>query len=403
MPESYLQGMDLFYQTAGPKRFRSLVYPMAPTIEFITGMNATNMDALKVGVAKSTVVIGGRDTPARLQRETIQKEGQYRLLNHARGKSIDDGDEKSVVGYDTTIEQSAPEDKAVLKRFDGPVVRMIERERGMFVWNRDRDRATAQGGGDKQRANEAVQSVFNIEIGDTQAVMMEGLEAMLFGLHPSFPTGAPTDTTQNEWDCLYSLSNMIDSSNTYLGVNRATAAGAYFRGYKVTSARAAVLEDILWETQRAMIRTGGYTNLVICGHGNFQKFYKEADAKGFRMISNDKVPDKMQFGAKNQVIEYLFNSRTVYVICDPQCPEYDSTDTLITDPTAQTFSYGHVYPLRTDTFTTIFRGGYNFNKTPWVALGSKPGEYKADTAQMQFQGNIVCEVPAHNGAFLHVG
>jgi hypothetical protein len=403
MPESYLTGMDLFYGTAGPIGFRSVVYPMAPTIEFITGMNATNTDAKSVGVAKSTVIFGPSQAAA-LQRRTITYEGQYRLLNHARGKAIDDGDEKSVIGYDTTPEQSASEDKAVLKRFDCPVVRMVERERIMKVWHRDRDRALLNSGGDKQRANEAVQGVFNIETRDTQAVMMEGFEAMLFGIHPSYPTGAPTDTALNEWDCLYSFANMIDSSNTYLGVNRALAANKYFRGYKVTAARAAVLEDLLWEMQHSgSLRTGGYTNLVICGERNFQKFWTQAETKGYRMISNDKVPDKMTFGAKNQVIEYQFNSRPVYVLCDPQCPEYDANGVLITDPVNQTFSYGHVYTLRTDSFTTIFRGGYNFAKTPWVDQSDRPGSDKADVAFLKTHMQLICEIPAHNGCFMHCG
>lgn len=403
MPESYLAGMDLFYGTAGPFQFRSVVYPTAPLIEWITGVNATNMDAKSVGVAKSTVIIGPSQA-AKLQRRTITYEGQYRLLNHARGKSLDDGDEKSVQGYDTTPEQSASEDKAVLKRFDGPFVRMVERERIMKVWHRDRDRALLNSGGDKQRANESIQGVFNIETRDTQAVMMEGFEAMLWGLHPSFPTGAPTDTTANEWDTLYSLSNMIDNTNTYLGLNRSNAANKYWRGYKVTASRAAVLEDLLWEMQQSgSLKTGGFTDLVVCGQKLFQKFWKEADQKGYRMISNDKVPDKMQFGAKNQVIEFAFNGRMVYVLCDPQCPEYDANGVLFTDPINQTFSYGHVALLRCDSFTVIFRGGYNFAKTPWVDQSDRPGSDKADVAFMKTHMQLICEIPSHNGYFTKVG
>lgn len=403
MPESYLQGMDLFFGTAGPDQFRSVVYPVCPLLEFVIGMNATNVEAKNIGLAKSSVIISPNGVAA-MQRRTIQNEGQYRLLNHARGKSVDDGDEKSVQGYDTTPEQSGSEDKAVLKRFDGPIVRMVERERIMKVWHRDRDRALLNSGGDKQRANEAVQGVFNVETKDTIAVMGLGIEKMLFGTHPTFPTGAPTDTTLNEWDCLYSLSNMIDSTNTYLGINRSTDAGKYWRGYKVTGARAAVLEDLLWEALLSGTqRTGGYFNLVVCGEKNFQKFAKEASDKGYRLISNDKVPGKLQFGSQQQVIEFGFNGRMVYVLCDPNCPEYDANGALITDPINQTFSYGHVYCLNTKSFTVIFRGGKNFAKTPWVDQSTRPGGDKADVAFMQTHVQVVIEVPSWNAAFTHVG
>lgn len=403
MPESYLQGMDLFFGTAGPDQFRSVVYPTCPLIEFVIGMNATNVEAKSIGLAKSTVIISPNGV-AKMQQRTITNEGQYRLLNHARGKTVDDGDEKSIQGYDTNPEQGSSEDKAVLKRFDGPVVRMVERERIMKVWHRDRDRALLNSGGDKQRANEAVQGVFNVETKDSIAVMGLGFEQMLFGTHPSFPTGAPTDTTANEWDCLYSLANMIDNSNTYLGLSRANSANKYWRGYKVTQARKAVLEDILWEQQQSgMLTTGGYTNLVVCGQRNFQKFWKEADQKGYRMISNDKVPDKLQFGAKNQVIEFAFNGRMVYVLLDPNCPEYDANGVLLTDPINQTFSYGHVYPLCTSSFTTIFRGGYNFAKTKWVDQSDRPGADKADVAFLKTHLQLIVEVPSWNGAFLNVG
>lgn len=403
MPESYLTGMDLFYGTAGPDQFRSVVYPVCPTIEFLIGFNASNEEAKQIGIAKSTVIISPMGVP-QPQKKTISAEGQYRLLNHARGKSVDDGDEKSLAGYDTTPEQSASEDKAVLKRFDGPIVRMVERERIMKVWHRDRDRALLNSGGDKERANQAIRGVFNVETQDTLAVMGLGIEKMLMGTHPSFPTGAPTDTSANEWDCIYSIYNQIDNTNTFLGLNRSSAANKYWRGYKVTAARNAVLEDLLWESQGSgMLATGGFQDLVICGQNNFRKFYKEATDKGYRMISNDKIPDKVQFGSKQQVIEFGFNGRMVYVLCDPNTPEYDTNGVIITDPINQTFSYGHIYILCAKTWDVIIRGGYNFAKTPWKDQSDRPGADKADVAFMRTHINIVTEVPSWNSAFGHVG
>lgn len=406
MPESYLTGLDLFYGTAGPSRFRSVVYPMAPVVEWIIGVNATNKDAMQIGLPSSTVVIGQMASNGPVTRREIQKEGQYRFLNKARGKSIDDGDEKSKTDMDTTPIMGASEDKDVLKRFDGPVARMVWRQRAMKVWHSSRDYAKNNSGGDKQRANEAVQDVYDVEAKDTYAVMALGIEAMLFGTHPSFSTGAPTDTSATRWDCLHSFANIFGVSNTIYGVNRALAANAYFRGAcpNPTASRAAVLEDLLTEItfQHRTFNTGGYTDMAVCGPGNFQKFRREAQDKGYKMISNDKVPGKLEFGTKQEVIEFKFGSRTVYVLCDPNCPEYDSNGVLITTA-SQTFSYGHVGLFNSKTFTVIMRGGKNFSKTPWTPQNTRPGGDDADTANMDVELQIVNEVPSWNSYLTHVG
>lgn len=408
MPEGFLQGLDLFFATAGPNRFRSVAYPVAPTFEFIVGMTATNEEARQIGIAKSTVIISPMGT-AKAQRLTIENEGQYRLLNHARGKTINDGDEKRMSDYDTYPTQSNSTDKAVLKRFDGPVARLCERNRILKVWHTDRDYAKAQGGGDKQRANEAIRSVYDVEQKDGIAAMALGIEKELMGTHPDFPTGLPTDTSQNKWDCLYSFVNMIDPSNTFLGVNRATAAGAYWRGKKTTAARAAVLSDLLWEAFKVdrLADRGGFVNLVVCGWNLFNIFSVEAEAKGYKMISNDKVPNKLQFGSELQVIEFKFGSHVIFVLCDPHCPEYDANGTLITEDnaTSLTFSYGHVYLLNTKQFTTIFRAGKNFSKTPWVdkTKADPEGAEKADVCVLETDMMLIPEVPSWNKIYTHVG
>jgi hypothetical protein len=405
MPEGLLTGLDLFFGTAGPSRFRSVVYPVCPTLEFFIGMNATNEEAKNIGLPKSTVIISPMGT-ADAQRVTIEKEGQYRLLNHARGKSVDDGDEKSMTDYDSGPTQGSSTDKAVLKRFDGPVARMVWRERILKVWHSDRDKASYLGGGDKAAANKAIRSTYDVEFKDGIAAMGLGIELMLMGTHPDFPTGAPTDTSATQWDALYSIYNMIDTTNTYLGINRSTAANAYWRGNKVTAARNAVLEDLLWEywqTNRT-IKTGGFANLVVCGNNNYQKFWNEAQLKGYKMISNDQVPNKLQFGAKQQVIQYLFGSQVIYVLCDPNMPEYDTNGDLWTSNT-QTFSYGHVYILNTKSFTIIFRGGKNFAKTKWInkAEADPEGGEKADVANLDTELQVICEIPSWNMVFGHVG
>lgn len=404
MPEGLLTGLDLFFGTAGPDQFRSVVYPVCPLLEFLIGMNATNEEAKNIGLAKSTVIISPMGT-AKAQQRTITNEGQYRLLNHARGKTVDDGDEKSMSDYGTAPTQGSSEDKAVLKRFDGPVARMVWRERVLKVWHSDRDYAKYMGGGDKAAANRAIRSVYDVETKDGIAAMALGLELMLWGTHPDFSSGAPTDTSLTRWDSLYSLSNMLDTSNTYLGINRSTAANAYWRGYKVTASRAAVLEDLCWEVfqNRTTIVTGGYINLVVCGTNLFQKFWAEANSKGYRMVSNDKIPGKLSFGAQQQVIEFGWNGRMVYVLCDPNCPEYDSTGTRITS-NAQTFSYGHVALLNTKTFTIIFRGGRNFAKSKWIDKSElSEGAEKADFCNLDTELQLITEVPSWNAYFTHVG
>lgn len=407
MPESFLTGIDLFYATKGPDRFRSVAYPVCPFFSFILGMNATNEEALSIGVPDSTVIISPMGS-AKAQRRTIEQEGQYRLLNHARGKAIDDGDEKSMADQDSNPIQGGSEDKDVLKRFDGPNARMCWRNRILKVWHSSRDYASAQGGGDKVAANRAIRSIYDTEHKDGIAVMSVGLEKMMMGTHPAFPSGAPSDTSQTKWDALYSIEQAIHDSNTYLNVNRSLASNAYYRGHRTTSARSAVLEDLLWEAlmTNGIVNTGGYIDLVVTGRTNYQKFWKEAQEKGFKMISNDKVPAKNSFGVGSQVIEFHFNGRPVYVLLDPHCPEYDINGNLI-DPmstTPQTFSYGSVYCLNTATWTIILKGGKNFAKTPWVdkTKADPEGAERADVCTLETELMIVNEVPSWNAVFTHV-
>jgi hypothetical protein len=405
MPESFLQGLDLFFATKGPDRFRSVAYPVAPTIEFILGMNATNEDAMNIGLADSTVIVSPMGT-AKAQKRMIEQEGQYRLLNHARGKSVGDGDEKSMSDYGTNPVQGASEDKAVLKRFDGPLARTCWRNRILKVWHSDRDYASANGGGDKVQANRAIRSVYEVEQKDGLAAMALGFEKMLMGTHPDFPNGAPTDTSLTKWDSLFSIANTIHDSNTYLGVNRALAANAYFRGKRTTTARSPVLEDLLWEALMTdgILDTGGYIDLVITGKALFQKFWKEAQSKGFQQVFVDDIPDVQKFGTKRQAIAFGFNGRIVYVLVDPHCPEFDSNSNLIAQGTSGTFHHGHVYLLNCATWTVIIRGGKNFSKSPWVdkTKADPEGAERSDACVLETELMIVNEVPSWNKTYTNV-
>lgn len=389
------QAVDIFFQKKGPDFVRSTFFPVTPLFDLIIGMNGTIKDAQGIGRPNADVLISGMGY-AKPRKASIMAQRQYMPIIMARGPSTSDGDEKSLTDYDHGPSQNAGEDKAVLKAFDQPRAKFVHRDRVLKVWHSELDTTMSSSGGVEGESRDALRGVYEAEHQRKLAVMCLGFSQMLFGVHPDFPSGAPTDEDQPTWDCLHSIPNMINNSNVYCGTDRALAQNAYWRGNYTTAARAGVLEDLLSESYDdfGIKASGGYIDIVVCGLKLFRKFKKEADTKGYRMVSVDKIPNKLDFGTQNEVIAFGFGSRLIYVLCDPGCPQtVDSNNNLVS---------GHVYLLNSKTFTLAIRGKYNFSMTPWEDQSKIEGGDKADKAELETDIMFMNEVPSWNSIYTTV-
>ncbi len=273
-----------------------------PTFELMIAMTGSNEAGIGLGRPGSALLYAGANTKA--HRLGVTNEREYFPMIMTEAGDVDDGDEKSMQDRDFSPSVGDWEDNAPLNAFQEPRVRFVRRKRALKVPHSDIFTAQDGGSGSAEgQSSKAIRSPSEVEHQRKLATFCKGWNKQLFGTHPSFPTGRPTDEDLKTWDCLHSFSVQLDNDNTLFGVDRALADNAYFRAYRVDAARSAVLEDLLNEVyyDSGIYGKGGGPDLVICGAKIFQRFKKEIDDKRMR-VTQDAMPARPEGGFKREVI-----------------------------------------------------------------------------------------------------
>lgn len=389
------QATDIFFRKKGPDYVRNTIFNVMPTFELFFALQGGNTEGKGLGRPGSSVFLSGVPS-AKARRMAVTNQREYYPIIMTEAGDVEDTDEKSMSDRDFSPSVGDWEDKAPLNAFTEPRVRFVRRKRALKVPHSDIFTAqdTSSGSPETESAA-AIRSPYEVEYQRKLAIFCKGWNKMLFGTHPTFAGGGPTNEALRTWDCLHSFFVMIHDSNTYLGVDRSLADNSYFRGRRITAARNAVLEDLLNEVYYdfGIYGNGGGPDLVITGAKLFQKFKKEIDLKRMR-IATEAIPNRPEWGFKHEILCIGFGNKMIYVIYDPECPETLDEDGNLTS--------GSVLFLDTSTFTMAIHPRYNFALTPWKPQDIIEGGDEADVAYLQASVLLCCEIPSWNAVFTNV-
>lgn len=136
------------------------------------------------------------------------------------------------------------------------------------------------------------------------------------------PTNATT--TREYWDAPFSLQMALDTTSTYLGIDRTVSGNEYWKGNTIT--------DSTQLNIRAMVDYANYTSggprladyglgidTLIMPGDLYGKALREAEARGSRVVTPD-IPEIGKFGLKKYVA--VVDER-VWVVHDPTMPSGD--------------------------------------------------------------------------------
>src|SRR5581483_990947 len=211
---------------------------------FLFAQNGDKESTEGIGRPRTGVVISGIET-AKARSERILAERFYYPLIQTSRSAVDDGDEKFMDDYDNAPSVGDWEDNSPLSRFTQPRFKFVRRWRAYKVPHMETETAMAGTGSVEAQAAKAIVSAYEAEIKHKRSVLCDSCNKQLWGTHPTYPAGTPTTDAKNCWDSFFSLSQTIDDSNIYAGVDRSDVNNAFWQGKKVTTTTAAVFEDII--------------------------------------------------------------------------------------------------------------------------------------------------------------
>jgi hypothetical protein len=155
------------------------------------------------------------------------------------------------------------------------------------------------------------------------------------------PTNATT--TADYWDAPFSIKKALDTTSTYLGIDRTVDGNQFWQGNTVT--------DATQLNVRAMVDYANYTSggpqladyglgidTLIMNGPLYAKALREAEARGGRVTYGGDIPDSGKFGLKKYVA--VVDDRT-WIVHDPTMPSGEvaginwSTWTMALHPSAR--------------------------------------------------------------------
>ncbi len=378
--------ISAFVQEKGPRIVRDNVLDAMPTLDWMWALSGDMTEGEGIGRPTSSAVIG-KMPGAKVNREKMMAERvYYPILHQYNPDTIIASDLKAMDDYDNNPTTTDWENRGPLSGFKEPRVKFFRHKMPWKVPHTDERTAVPSNKGRAAQSAQAIRSPYEVEIAKKSGVMARSLSQMLFGRHPKFPTGAPSDEDSRQWDCMHSLANIASTTNTYCGLDRTVAANAHWQGTTVTTATPASLRNMVnYQLFTVGLQDKGYIpDLIVCGATPFQKFEAEADGKTVKIVTGE-VQSLPKFGFKGKVIEAWFGPKPTYVIYDPMCQ-----DTVKGDAT------NYVYSLCSGTFTTAFRSGGNFTLEGPIDLSktSEDGD-EADAGRIVVEGLMICEDPKY--------
>lgn len=288
-------------------------------------------------------------------------------------------DGKVATMADTMPQRAAWTTSTTASRFKRPFFKWVERIDAIMVPKKD-IRRTRRAAGGEENANAAVGDLYKTEVESVLSTHLQWWNEEFWGTNGH--VGAPSDVDADVWDGLYKLENCAHTTNVYGGLDRTVANNAFWKGNRDTTARPAVLQDIINDANfvKGLAKKGQGAELLICSMQNFPIFAAEAAAKGGR-IEYSGLPDMAEIGFKRPIIR-LGNS---YCIFDPECP-------------AQ-----HVAVLNLTTWTVCINPDANFTVDEPFDLSKTDGGKDAIKSQIRTEMIVANEAPSLNAYYTAVG
>lgn len=357
-----------------------------PTLDWMWALSGDMTETKGVGRPKSDAVLG-KMPGAKVNREKMMAERvYYPIINDWNPDTVISTDLKAMDDYDNNPTVQNWESRGPLSGMKQPRAKFFRHKMPWKVPHTDERTAVPSNRGRAAQAAQAISSPYEVEIKKKTAALSKSFSMQLFGRHPQFPTGAPSDEDARQWDTCHSFLNVADNDNTYCGIDRTVSGYEFWQGTTITTSTPAVLKNMI----NYQLYTQGLADkalipdLYVCGATPFQKFEAEVDGKTIKMVTGE-VQAMPKFGFKGKVIEAWFGQTPTYVIYDPMCQ-----DTVKGDST------NYVYSFCTGTWTTAFRSGGNFTLEGPIDLSetSEDGD-EADCGRIVIEPLMICEVPKY--------
>jgi hypothetical protein len=244
----------------------------------------------------------------------------------------------------------------------------------IIVWNESLFRAMETGvSGAKGKA------VANVLETAADAALNKHIDAWA----TAFWTGTPASQSSDPWSDVSGLTDALGSTtNTYGNVDRSVAANAQWVPQLVTSARSAILSEIIDEANLTLNCgiVGRGVDVILTTPALYRQFKAEARAKGQTVMVNG-MPEMGEYGFKQECLRFD-NS---YVMFDPLCPA------------------GYVACLNLETWKVILGSKQNFSVGKFVNLPDySEGAKDAHQAIIDTRMIVSCDNPKVNCLFTNV-
>lgn len=379
-------GLAIFTQRRAATYLRSTMFDIMPALEWIFALSGMKAGSIGIGVPKTGLMISSNPNLQGPMREKIFAERIYHPMIQTTKKATTEV--KAMGQYDTTATVSNwSTTNAPLARYTQPTVKFSRQQIGYIVPHMDVRTARIAGNTEGQSVR-AIGSVYDSEVKNTNATLMERLRDQLWGINGQ--SGVPSDETAMTFDSIHSFAAALSDGTSgpggfYMGVDRTLSNNAYFRGNYVTAAHNGTFSDLIdyVNYDLGVLDKGMAIQLLIVGKELFKKAKAEAKTEGYEKFVNG-VPEYPEFGFKKEVVRIFTGGRAVYVVYDPACPS------------------GVVVALEPSTWTVALHPEGNFTVSTPADQTKVEGGKEADTGTVTAEPMIVCEVPKANAYFTNV-
>lgn len=368
-------GLNSLIQSHVSDRLKNTMFDRLVLLYFLCAKEGDKKGPDGLGVPKTGMFLSGVST-AKAKKEQILGARVYEPLIQTSIPAVSDG---KVLGmYDTMPQRSNWDTTGPSTYFTRPRFKWCERVEPYQISNKDR-RTTTSAAKNEVAAWKGVVSLYQAETTSVMGVHLNWWNETLWGTTGS---GAPTNEDAVVWDTLHSLQNAIHDSNTYGGVDRSVAANSYFRGKRVTDAKAADFEDLInhCNLDLELSKKGSGIDLMLVGAANFKKAKKEAKAKGGTVMLSGGIQEFGRFGFSREIVK-IDNTWIVY---DPECPAT------------------HVAALNLSTWTYAIHPDANFKVSKPEDYSKQRGGIDASGGTIRTEMMLACEVPSLNAYFTNV-
>ncbi len=361
----------------------SLLFNTMPLIYFLLAKDGQKKNNLAGGTTDGFYGLGRPATGSlfsgipisRPRRETILNSDKYMPIVQVSAPAASDG---KVMGmYDTVPTMSNWNTAGVTTQFTRPFFKWCEYADPILVANKD-IRRTESAAPNEKSANAAIGDLFKVQTEGVLSTHLQRWNQLLWG---TTGTGAPSNVDADTWDNIYSIKSALKTDNVYAGVDRSVSTNSWWRGNYDTTARPAVLQDIINDAAytKGMAKKGAGAELVICSMTSFPIFAAEAVAKGGQVVYNG-LPEMGEFGFRRPIIRF----NNTYCVFDPECP---ATELAV---------------LNLATWTVAISPKANFTVSKPFDLSQTEGGKDARQSMLRTELIVACEAPSLNAYYTSI-